>query len=145
MSQIARSVRFLWRWWPVFLAAALMLVVGAFVSLLLIINQSAHSYASSAQRQYAGDEVVALIAVVSDEHRALADRNHAVCALGQFRDPRALPVLRRHYTGEKCQHDKFLCQSELKKALDLCGGRTSAPWWFQKATAWALPKVRPRA
>ena len=145
MSQVAQTGRFFRRWWPVVLAAAVMLVIAAFVSLLLVINHSAHSFGSVAQQQYAGDEVEALISAVADEHATLRDRNHAVWALGQFRDPRALPVLRRHYTGEKCQHDQFLCQYELKKATDLCSGKTSAPGWFQRATAWALPKARSKA
>jgi len=145
MSQSTRSVRFLRRSWPVFLAAAVMLGVAAVVALLLIIDRSAHSYAAAAQQQYAGDEVEALIAAVADDHGALPDRNHAVWALGQFRDPRALPVLRRHYTGHECQHDQFLCQYELKKAIDLCAGVTSAPGWVQKATEWALPKARTKA
>ena len=101
MSQVKQTGRFLRRWWPVVLASMVMAVVSGFAALLWTIHSSAHSYASVAQQQYAGDEVEALIRAVTDEHRTLRERNHAVWALGQFRDPRALPVLRRHYTGEK--------------------------------------------
>jgi hypothetical protein len=141
MGQVRQTGRFLRRWWPVVVAAALMVVVAAFASLFGIINTSAHNYARVAQQDYGGGEVDALIRAVGDERRPLPDRNHAVWALGQFRQARALPALTRHYTGEKCQHDKFLCQSELRKAIDLCSGRTKAPWWLEKTLGWAHPKA----
>jgi len=71
-----------------------------------------------------GDDVAALIAHVQSEQRSLRERNLAVWALGQLRDPRALPVLEAAYTGEPCNHDLFLCQRELSKAMGLCRGET---------------------
>lgn len=141
MSQLRQTGRFLRRWWPVIVAVIAMVVVAAVVGLFGLIATSAHSYAQVAQRQYGGGEIYALMRAVDDERLPLGERNHAVWALGQFRDSRALPVLARFSTGEPCQHDKFICQSELKKAIDLCSGRTTAPWWFQKTMGWALPKA----
>ena len=138
MSQVRQTARFIRRWWPVVVAVILMAVAVGFVGLVWVIQVGAHDYARVAQQQYPGSEFEALVQAVQDEHRPLRDRNHAVWALGQFREARALPVLRRYYTGEKCQHDKFLCQYELKKAIDLCSGKTSAPGWLQ----WMLPRVR---
>ena len=68
-----------------------------------------------------GDDVAALIAYVQSDSHSLHDRDLAVWALGQARDERALPVLQSFVTGEKCDHNKNLCQSELKKALELSG------------------------
>jgi hypothetical protein len=142
MGQVKQTGRFLRRWWPVIVATAAMAAVVAFVALVWLIQFSAHDYARVAQQQYPGGEFEALVQAVQDEHRPLRDRNHAVWALGQFREARALPILQRYYTGGKCQHDRFLCQSELKKAIDLCSGRTTAPRWFQKLAGWAFPRLR---
>ncbi len=142
MGEFARTAAVFRRWWPVVLAGLLLAAVAGFVALLWIIQAGAHGYAQVAQKHYPGSEFEALVRAVEDEHAALRDRNHAVWALGQFRDARALPTLRRYYTGAKCQHDKFLCQSELEKAIDLCSGRTTAPRWFREVTGWAVPKWR---
>lgn len=40
----------------------------------------------------------------------------------------AVAVLERYYTGGPCEHDRYLCRYELKKAIDACAGRT-----------WSLP------
>ena len=34
----------------------------------------------------------------------------------------ALPALEAVYTGGQCQHNRLLCQYELEKAIELCGG-----------------------
>lgn len=70
------------------------------------------------------DNVAALTAFVQSPAQTLPDRNNAVWALGQCRDGRALEVLRRHYTGQPCNHDCDLCQRELDKAIRLCSGQT---------------------
>jgi hypothetical protein len=141
MSQVRQTGGFLRRWWPAVIAGVLMAVVVAFVALVWFIQVGAHDYARVAQQQYPGGEFEALVQAVQDEHRSLRDRNHAVWALGQFREARALPTLRRYYTGQKCQHDKFLCQYELKKAIDLCEGKTP-PKWLQKLSSWVFPRAR---
>jgi hypothetical protein len=48
---------------------------------------------------------------------SLRERGMAVWALGELRDRRALPVLKAHYTGGKCDHATDLCQYELGKAI----------------------------
>jgi hypothetical protein len=70
---------------------------------------------------HSGDDVAALIAYVQSDSHSLHDRNLAVWALGQARDERALPVLLTFVTGETCDHSKYLCQYELKKAVELSG------------------------
>lgn len=69
---------------------------------------------------YPGDNIAALLEYVQSESHTLKERNLAVWALGQARDGRALEVLEKYYTGEKCDQDRKLCQKELKKAIILC-------------------------
>lgn len=130
MSQVAQTGTFLRRWWPAVVAIILMLAVSSVLGLAWLIRAGADSDARIAQREFPGDRVEALMQYVQSESHSLRERNHAVWALGRLRDARALPVLRRYYTGEKCQHDKFLCQSELRKAIDLCSGKLPGPRWL---------------
>jgi hypothetical protein len=141
MSQIRQTGRFLRPWWPVVLALVVMAAVVGLVSLEWLIRASADDQARLAQREHPGDRVEALARYVEDERHSLHDRNRAVWALGQLRDARALPVLQKHYTGGKCQHDRFLCQSELKKAIDLCSGQRTAPRWLQRVEAWMFRRA----
>ena len=97
----------------------------AFLSLVVIsfwIGFSVKKECQKAQQEYRGNCVEALSAFVDDENKSFKERNSAVWALGQLGDRRALTALNKYYTGEECQHDKFLCQYELKKAIKLAEG-----------------------
>jgi hypothetical protein len=90
-----------------------------------------------------GDRVDALVQIVQSDHHTLQERNRAVWALGRLRDRRGLLVLEKYYTGGECDHARFLCQRELRKAIDLCNGTASGPAWLQGAMArlsrWFVP------
>ncbi|MBP7051353.1 MAG: hypothetical protein KBE65_10095 [Phycisphaerae bacterium] len=75
---------------------------------------------AQAAHPHPSDDVAALLAYVQSEAHSLRERNYAVWALGQARDPRALPVLENHLTGKPCDHARDLCQGELGKAIALC-------------------------
>lgn len=47
----------------------------------------------------------------------MADRNHAVWALGQMAAEPALPALKAYFDGRKCEHETRLCQHGLEKAI----------------------------
>ena len=79
---------------------------------LCAIAQTAHPHP--------GDAVMALLDYVQSDSHTLRERNLAVWALGQARDSRALPIIEKYFSGEKCDHDNNLCQSELKKSIILC-------------------------
>ncbi len=79
---------------------------------------------AQAAHPHPGDDVAALLDYVQSDAHSLRERNEAVWALGQARDPRALPILKSHFTGEPCDHAKCLCQGELSKAISLCEGKT---------------------
>jgi len=117
-------------WWPVLALAAVLLMYTGFAGLVWWIQADAHKFSARAMQEFPGDEVEALLAFVQSERHTLAERNRAVHALGQIGDPRALPVLARLYTSRECQHDKFLCQAELRKAIDRCNGKNWAPRWL---------------
>ena len=86
------------------------------------IQSSLDQYCAIAQavHPHPGDAVAALLDYVQSDSHTLRERNLAVWALGQARDSRALSIIERYFSGEKCDHDSNLCQSELNKAIMLC-------------------------
>lgn len=71
------------------------------------------------------DCVEALIDTLDDENQGYRTRNHAIWALGQLGDGRALPVLQKHYTGDIPDReplDDVISQYELEKAINLASG-----------------------
>lgn len=118
-GSFVRPSRWLRYWWPLLVVGVVMLAVVAFVGLEAWIRIAARDTGTAAQREFRGDRVEALIAFVQSDRHSLTERNRAVWALGQLRDARALPVLQKYYTGEPCDHGRYLCQYELKKAIAL--------------------------
>lgn len=89
------------------------------------IGYEAKSLCQNAKWQYGGDCVQALITQLDDEHQGFRARNHAIWALGQLGDSRALPVLKSYYTGnipDREPLDEVISQYELKKAVNLTNG-----------------------
>jgi len=126
-ASFIRPSDWLRRWWPLLALGLVVLVVVSFVGLSWWIQIGAHQTGTAAMKQFPGDRVEALMALAQSERHTLSERNHAVWALGQLRDRRALPVLQKYYTGQPCDHARYLCQLELKKAIALCDGTTFDP------------------
>jgi len=93
------------------------LLVLALACIELMIGWGVVSQSRKAMAQFPGDRVEALIGVVNCGNCTLEDRNHAVWALGQLRDRRALPVLYKYRTGQPCNHLRTICQYEIIKAI----------------------------
>jgi hypothetical protein len=110
------------------IGAVICLVFGAGILIYLRwnIQSSLDQFCVMAQEAYPhhGDHISSLIDFVESDSHSLRKRNLCVWALGQARDNRALPVLQKYFTGNKCNHDHNLCQSELGKAIKLCKGQT---------------------
>jgi hypothetical protein len=109
--------RLTWVWWAI--VAVVLVVLTGFAGITWSIRSGVRAATETAVQEYPGDGTLALIAFVESDDQPLSARNRAVWALGQLRDPRALPTLERHFTGEPCDHARILCQYELKKAIDL--------------------------
>lgn len=119
------------RWWAALMVLGTTGVVVAFLTLSWWIRIEAARTADEARQQFGGDRIEAL-ATMMESALPLRERNRAVWALGQLRDPRALPVLQRHYTGGPCDHVRHLCQDELRKAIALCKGEGGPPRWLSR-------------
>lgn len=86
------------------------------------IGAGVKSISKEALEIYPGNVVSALMDYVDSKEHSLQKRNRAVWALGRLGDPMALPLLNKYYTGSSCDHTRFICQHELKKAIKLCKG-----------------------
>jgi len=94
------------------------LAVIGIAAIFLSIEVGVEKQKKQAMARFPGrDPSQALIELVDCEKCSLPERNHAVWALGQIREDRALPVLHKHFHGGPCDHSKFVCQYELSKAL----------------------------
>jgi hypothetical protein len=96
------------------------------------IGSGVKKISAQATQEYSGDGVEALIAYVQSEKHSLMGRNRAIWALGQIGDERALSVLEKYYMSEPCDHNKYVCQRELKKAIDLCKGGLNICSWVSR-------------
>ena len=114
-------------------AVGLSIVVFGFVVGATWIGYEIKTECQQAQRQYDGDCVQALSAVLADEDNSFRQRNSAVWALGQIGDPRPLELLQSYYTGNipaKGSLDEALSQYELKKAIDQVSGGMNILRWI---------------
>ena len=96
------------------------------------ITSGVKAISAEANEEFPGDRIEALIKYAGSENHSLRQRNKTVWALGQIGDERALSALRKWYIGGPCDHDEFLCQHELQKAITLCQGGFNATAWLPR-------------
>ena len=101
--------------WILAIVAGILIV--AYLGVSIMIAWGINKESRSAMARFAGDRIEALMALVDCQNCRLEDRNHAVWALGQLRDKRALPVLYKYRTGKSCNHSWQICQYEISKAI----------------------------
>lgn len=103
-----------------------------FVITAVWIGYEAKSICQEAKWRYGGECVEALLAQLDDTGQSYRARNHAVWALGQYGDSRALPTLEKYFTGQVPDREplnEVISQYELGKAISLSkGGINIASW-----------------
>jgi hypothetical protein len=110
-------------------AALLGLLVAALAGVIVSIRSGLQRDSDEAMARFPGDRAEALMQLVDCDPCSLDDRNHAVWALGQMVEERAISVLRKHFDGQPCNHKTRLCQYELRKAIRMIetGGPLRGP------------------
>jgi hypothetical protein len=98
------------------LGASVAVAVSA-LALEGFIRLDARAVGNRASARFGGDRITGLTRLVDCDGCDLRERDGAVWALGELRHQRALPVLRAHFTRGKCDHNRYLCQYELRKAI----------------------------
>jgi len=116
-----------------------LVLVGVGLILLLFplvgykIHKPVKSICESAQQEFPGDCVEALIAFIESDRHTYKEKNQAVWAIGNFGDERALPTLEKLYTGDPCPKpcpkDTYICQYGLEKSIRFSkSGTLLSPW-----------------
>lgn len=116
--------------WLMVMAIACAVLFGAILAAAVFRTQAdvrAHIARAQQAHPHPGDDTAALVEYTQTGTHLLHDRNLAVWTLGRLRDPAAIAALAEAYTGELCDHDAFLCQYELEKAIIRCGGTPDPP------------------
>lgn len=123
------------------------LLIAAFVFGLLIffysfyvIYKGVKVACVKAKTEYQEECVDSLIKVVKAGDKTFRDKNHAVWALGQLADKKALPFL--YELGdflpkqERCSYDDFLCKYEVEKAIKWCERGNVTSWMYRNRENW---------
>lgn len=117
----------------IILSICLSLFVLFFFITNIWIGYEAKKLCQEAKWEYKKTDCVdALVVQLDDDKQGYRTRNHAIWALGQFGDIRALPVLEKYYTGDIPDReplDETISQYELKKALNLARGGLNLTAW----------------
>ena len=94
----------------------------------LVIKNQANNFAKEASENFHQDKIESLLMLIDSENYSLKEKNNAVWALGVLKNERALPKLQLLYTGEESNHEKALCQYEIKKAILKVNGDFKGSW-----------------
>ncbi len=112
------------------------IIVFLFLIGVTWIGHDVKAQCKDATAKYGGNCVYALSALLDDENNSFRERNSAIWALGELGDRKALPVLKKYYTGnipEREPLNKMISQYELKKAIALCEGGTNITGVFWRS------------
>ena len=119
-----------------FLIIAMVILVSVvliiYMGLRVWIKSDIDKHVSYAVSEYGGDRVEALIEVLNSETASLKAKNDAIWTLTYIGDQRALPVLKSLQTGQECDHDRQVCQRELKRAITQIEGTRFSVMNFRK-------------
>jgi HEAT repeat protein len=117
------------------LVMVVVLAMAAYAALSWERSRAIETVCASAQADFDGSRVEVLIALVTSESTDLREKNRAIWVLGELRDERALPVLRALEGSETCDHARYVCQYEIRKAIKKIEGETINPFFWQRSRA----------
>jgi hypothetical protein len=86
----------------------------------------------TAEVDFDGPRVESLVAYLNSDSTDLVQKNRAIWVLGELRDDRALTALLALSGSEICDHDRYVCQYEIGKAIKKIQGDTINPFFWQR-------------
>ena len=124
------------RWEKVLIFGPIILIIAAaaiYAFSCFSIFSGVKSICSEANKEFKGDSVEALMALIESDKFGFREKNKAIWALGQIGDKRALPLLEKLNTGEVQKAprnpEKYIVQYTVKKAIKQCKGEFSLTRW----------------
>jgi hypothetical protein len=119
----------------IILLGILIFIFAGVAFLAYDIHAYVRNISEKAKAEYNLTYIDSLSKVVASDTWSFKDRNDAVWALGQIADERALPVLKKYYTGimpEREPLNKVLSQYEIQKAIKWCEKGNWVSWMHTK-------------
>jgi hypothetical protein len=112
------------KWSVLSLLIIISLTAVCYLGLNVYIGIHVNKHASLARESFPNekDQIYSMIKYMNRNDYSLNERNNMVWAIGRLSDKNALPYLQAVYTGKPCNHSLYLCQYELAKAINRCGG-----------------------
>ena len=126
------------QWERVLIFGPIILIIAAAIYAIscFSIFSGVKSICFEAKKEFKGDSVEALMALIESDKFGFQEKNKAIWALGQIGDKRAMPLLEKLNTGEvqKAPYntDKYIVQYSVKKAIKQCKGEFSLTRWMYR-------------
>ena len=90
----------------------------------------------SAMTNFNKNAIESLTDLINSENFSFEEKNTAIWALGQFADPKALPLLEKlnSETREqnRCDRKDDLCKMEIERAIKWCKKGNATKWMYRK-------------
>jgi hypothetical protein len=84
------------------------------------------------RRQIPADKTAALMSYLGRNDIDFAEKNRVIWVLGELRDDGALAALRALHGSLDCDHQRLVCQREVRKAISKIEGNMPNPFFWQK-------------
>jgi hypothetical protein len=114
------------------LILALTLLAAAALTFRIVRQNALYQIETLAKKETGlGSPVVGLLVLAGSQSVPLPRRNRAIWALGELRDPRALPHLTALANHNHCDHRRWVCQREVRLAISKINGELSFGGWLR--------------
>jgi hypothetical protein len=94
---------------------------------------------AKAQAERAGGRIEALTSYLGSADVDLEEKNRVIWVLGELRDERAIGMLRRLHVAQTCDHSRFVCQREVRKAIAKVNGEVPNPFFWPRLPVESAP------
>ena len=114
------------------LILALTLLAAAALTFRIVRQNALDQIENLAMRETAqASPIAGLLALAESQSVPLSQRNRAIWALGELKDPRALPHLAALANHDHCDHRRWVCQREVRLAISKINGELSFSAWLR--------------
>lgn len=94
------------------------MIAATYLSTRIWVYFDAKKVAKQAVEVYQKDVTTSMIEQLKCDTVSLSSKNRVIWAIGIVGNTTALPYLKTLLTGQECDHEKYVCQKELLKAID---------------------------
>ena len=114
-----------------FITMCLVVILSAYGALSWQRYVTIRDVTTKAQIRFSGDRIELLIAYLNSDLTSLEEKNKTIWVLGELREEKAIPAIQVFsYLGE-CDHNFFVCQKELQKAVRKIKRDLPNPYFWQ--------------